>query len=321
VTALERRCATGAGTDVEPEAPYRCIPLMSADGALGVVAVDLLAREHDTQEDRQFLLASANQVAVALDRAFFEMRSARDAVQAEGERLRNTLLAGISHDFRTPLTTIIGAATSLIEQGHVIRKEQRTVLLQSMLSEARRMHALTSNLLDLTRMGEGTIRPNLEWCPADELVEEARVAMGNRLAAHPLSVQMPAEAVVWCDPRLIGQLLVNLLDNANRHAPGAAIAITVNVRASHWELVVQDDGPGIPAGQETEVFKKFYRGGLDTGASSQGTGLGLAICAAVAQLHGGTLVVNPGPGACFILTMPQPAAQPPWDATGLSEVE
>lgn len=311
LAALALRQETGAGTAVEPDASYRCLPLLAAEGPLGVVAVDLLAREHDTLEDRQLLKASANQVAVALDRAVVEKRSARDAVQAESERLRNTLLAGVSHDFRTPLTTIVGAATSLLEQGHVIEAAQRTALLRSVLAEARRMHALSSNLLDLTRMQEGAIRPNLEWCPADELVDEARSALGARLAAHAVSVTTPPDAVVWCDPRLVGQLLVNLLDNATRHAPGAAIDIRVSVGVGSWQLTVEDDGPGVPAGQEGEVFKKFSRGTSDTGPQGSGTGLGLAICAAVAQLHGGRVVLESGRGARFVLTLPQPPLRAP----------
>ncbi len=313
--ALQQRCDTGAGTAIEPDQRYRCLPLLAADGALGVVAVDLLTRRHDAPEDRQLLKACANQAAIALERAVFESRSARAAVQAEGERLRNTLLAGVSHDFRTPLTTIVGAATSLLEQGHALDAAQHTALLRSVLAEARRMHSLTSNLLDLTRMREGAIRPNLEWCPADELIEEARAALASRLEAHAVTVFVALDAVVWCDPRLVGQLLMNLLDNATRHAPGAAISITVRVAPGSWQLQVQDDGPGVPTGQENEVFKKFFCGKPDTNGS--GTGLGLAICAAVAHLHGGTLAVNAGPGARFVLTLPQA----PLTAAGLAEIE
>jgi two-component system sensor histidine kinase KdpD len=179
------------------------------------------------------------------------------------------------------------------------------------------MNSLTSNLLDLTRMQEGAILPSLEWCPADELVEEARSALAARLEAHAISVVMPPDAVVWCDPALVGQLLVNLIDNATRHAPGSAISITVRLAAASWQLVVEDDGPGVPVGQELEVFKKFSRGNSDTASNGGGTGLGLAICTAVAHLHGGTLAVDAGPGARFVLTMPQP----PLSALGLAEVE
>lgn len=325
--ALAQHCDTGAGTLVEPQAPYRCLLLTAGDQPLAVVAVDLLAQEHDSPEDRQLLKAFANQAALALDRAVFEQRSAQAAVQAEGERLRNTLLAGLSHDFRTPLTTIVGAATSLIEQGHVIQPAQSQALLHSVLDEARRMHAVTSNLLDLTRMQEGALQPRPEWCPADELVQEACTALARRLAPHRVTVAVSPDTVVWCDPLLVGQLLVNLLDNATRHAPGAAIAISIQADDNHWELVVQDDGPGVALGQEAQVFKKFFRGRAgaapgagadgDTG-SGTGTGLGLAICAAVAELHGGTLQLqSPGRGARFVLRLPQPRLNP----AGMEDLE
>ena len=288
----------------------RRVLLQAGGQPLAVLQVDLLTREHNTPEDQALLEAFANQGAVALERARFELRSASAAIEAERERLRNTLLAGVSHDFRTPLTTIVGSATSLLEQAHAIGPEQRTALLRGVLTEARRLHALTSNLLDLARMQEGAIQPSLEWCPADELVEEARAAAAPVLGGRSVQVRVDAELAVWCDPRLIGQALINLLDNAARHAGAAArIAVGISASAGHWRLVVQDDGPGIPPGLEQDVFKKFVRGlpAADGGSSAAGgTGLGLAICAAVAQLHGGTITAAAGPGARFELTLPQP---------------
>lgn len=303
--ALREQRDTGAGTDVEPAARRRYLPLPAADGPLGVLAVAPGPAAHVDPEDLDLLKAIANQGAVALERAVFEQRSARAAVEAERERLRSTLLAGISHDFRTPLTTIVGSVTSLLEQGHVIDEAHRDALLRGVLLEAQRMHALSSNLLDLTRMEEGAVRPNLEWCPADELVGEARAALGSRLDRHQVSVAVDADAVVWCDAQLLGQALVNLLDNAVRHTPaGAAIQVSVSVAVGSWCLVVHDSGPGIPAGLEREVFKKFFRGGQ--GAGSHGTGLGLAICAVVAELHGGAIVARNDGGARFEMTLPQP---------------
>ncbi len=300
--ALRNYRDTGAGTTVHPEARRRYVPLLAADGPLGILAVERWQFEHDTLEQ---LSAIANQAAVALERAVFERRSVRAAVEAERERLRSTLLAGISHDFRTPLTTIVGSATSLLEQGHVIDEAHRDALLRGMLLEAQRLHALTSDLLDLTRMEEGTVRPNPEWCPADELVAEARDVLGRRLDGHRVTVDVDADAVVWCDARLFGQALVNLLDNAVRHTPaGAEIRISIRVALGWWQLVVHDDGPGIPAGLEREVFKKFFRARQQP--DSRGTGLGLAICAVVAELHGGTVVATNERGARFELTLPQP---------------
>jgi two-component system sensor histidine kinase KdpD len=258
-----------------------------------------------TPEDRRLLDAMADQAALALERALYEQRSASAVLEAETERLRNTLLSGISHDFRTPLTTIIGAASSLLDQDHVLDTPRRRLLLEGLLGEARRVHGSMSDLLDLTRMEEGRLRPLLEWCPVDDLVQEVRDALGQRLAAHRFEVQVSAEAIVWCDPRLIVQAAVNLVDNALRHTPaGGRVALQVRVQPSTWELSVSDDGPGLPPGHEHTVFKKFSRARAD-GVGS-GTGLGLAICAAVARLHDGQIEARNAGGARFTLALPQP---------------
>jgi two-component system sensor histidine kinase KdpD len=233
-------------------------------------------------------------------------RTAAAAVEAQTERLRNTLLSGLSHDFRTPLTTIVGATTSLLEQGAALDEPHRRGLLESVLREAQRMHATTSRLLDLTRLQEGAVQPRCEWCPADELVEEVVRAIGPRLAGHRLDVHTDAEAVVWCDPTLVEQALVNLLDNAARHTPpGGTIAVAIAIHGERWALTVQDSGPGVPAGEEERVFHKFYRA-PGIGSQGESTGLGLALCAAIARLHGGEIVVMNAPGARFTMTLPQP---------------
>jgi two-component system sensor histidine kinase KdpD len=226
---------------------------------------------------------------------------ARTALEAETERLRSTLLSSLSHDFRTPLTTILGSATSLLEQDAALDPGQRSALLHGVIAEAQRMHTLTSNLLDLTRMEEGAVSPRCEWCPGDELLDDARRVQGTRLAAHPLAARAAADAIIWCDPRLVGQALANLLDNAVRHTPpGTPVDVRIDTGPDWWTLTVADRGPGLPAGRERDVMKKFVRG------PDAGTGLGLAICAAIARVHGGTMdAVNRG-GACFVLRFPQP---------------
>ena len=304
-TALREGREAGAGTALDAGARRRYVPLLAADRPLGVLSIEPVRTEPDSAVEQRLLNIFANQAAVALERALFERRSAQAAVETETERLRSTLLAGISHDFRTPLTTIVGSATSLLEQGRLIDEAHREMLLRGLLLEAQRMHALLSDLLDLTRMEEGAVRPEPEWCPAEELVDEALAALGDRLDGHRVTVDVAEEAIVWCDARLVEQVLVNLLDNAVRHTPPrTTIAISVKVRPGTWSLVVHDDGPGIPAGQEQQVFKKFFRGRLDP--ESRGTGLGLAICAAVAELHGGTITVTNERGARFEMRLPQP---------------
>ena len=303
--ALREQRDTGAGSEVEPTLRRRYVPLLGAEGPLGVLVVERVQAEPDHALDRDLLQAIAHQASVVLERAVFEQRGARTAVEAERERLRSTLLAGISHDFRTPLTTIIGSATSLLDQGHALGDADRQALLRGVVLEAQRLHALTSDLLDLTRMEEGAVRLSPEWCPADELVAEARAAMGQRLDGHRVEVELDDEAVVWCDACLTGQALVNLLDNAVRHTPpGGAIRVRVEVAPHSWRLVVHDEGPGVAVGQERDVFKKFFRARQEPQA--RGTGLGLAICAVVAELHGGTIAVANQGGARFELTFPQP---------------
>ncbi len=284
------------------------VPLRGVSRSLGVLAVHGVPGRFPVPHESDLLKAFASQAALALERSIFERKSADAAVEVETERLRSTLLSSISHDFRTPLTTIVGAATSLLRQDHLLDGDRRYALTQSILDESRRMHVLVSDLLDLTRMEEGGVQPVYEWCPADELIEEAIKTLGDRLLAHRLQTRVGADAVVWCDPRLMVQAMSNLLDNAVRYTPaGSTIVVEVEVAADCWQLSVSDNGPGLPVGHERDVFKKFYRGRPEPAGS--GTGLGLAICAAVARLHQGSIEGVNHNGARIVLCLPQPAHQ------------
>jgi len=304
--ALAHGVETGAGTMAGTEQPLRYVPMVVGRDAFGVLVLQAPGPARDTLEDQHLVRALANQAAVAMERAAFERKSIAAAIETEGERTRNTLLAGISHDFRTPLTTIVGSATMLIEQAQALDEAHRLALLQGLLGEAQRLHLLTSNLLDLTRLDEGAVQLRPEWCPADELLEEALAQLGPRLKAVRLALTVAPEALVWCDPGLVTQVVVNLVDNAIRHSPPAGrIRVGLDVQAQAWSLTVQDEGPGVAPGHERAIFRKFYRAADD--GDSSGKGLGLAICAAVARLHGGDIhVLNDG-GARFVMTMPQPA--------------
>ena len=284
--------------------------LRGVAGPLAVLALHSWPDPGTAPEDRQLLDAFANQAALAFERRLFERRSAKAGVEAETERLRNTLLSAISHDFRTPLTTIIGSASSLLEQSAALDDARRQRLLGGIVDQARRMHGAMSDLLDLTRMEEGTVQPDAEWSPADELVSGARQHVNALLRDHRLLLQVPADAIVWCDMRLMEQALANLLDNAARHTPaGSTITVQVQVEPTQWQLRVHDDGPGLPPGSETDVFKKFHR--ARHAPAGTGTGLGLAICAAVARLHGGRIDAHNDGGARFTMTLPQATTQAP----------
>jgi two-component system sensor histidine kinase KdpD len=308
-TAPTRAGAHDGGPSI-PHRPALYLPLLASGHAVAVLGIRDWANAGAAPEERDLLSAFANQAALALARAASEQKSAQTMIEIETERLRNTLLSGISHDFRTPLTTIIGSVTSLLQQDHALDRGQRSMLLHDILGEARRMHRLMSDLLDLMRMEEGAVHPSFEWCPADELVEEVRASLQQRLLAHDLRVQISPDTIVWCDPRLVEQLLVNLLDNAARHTPaGTLITLSVKNHGDHWSMVLADNGPGLSPGQEREVFKKFVRGHGEPART--GTGLGLAICAAVARLHGGEIAALSDGGARFTLTIPQPGAATP----------
>ena len=285
------------------------MPLRGPAGTLGVLVVRPTRGEASSPDDRRLLGSFADQAALAIERSLFERRSAAAVVEAESERLRSTLLSGLSHDFRTPLTTIIGSVSSLLEQHEGLDRERTERLLGSVLGEARRMHAAMSDLLDLTRMEEGAVEPECEWCPADELVGEVLDAMAPRLQGREVGRRIADGAIVWCDPRLLVQALANLVDNTIRHTPpGCAIEVRIEIAGDGWRLVVSDEGPGLPEGSEVDVFRKFHRHHREP--AQTGTGLGLAICAAVARLHGGRIEAHNAAGACFTMTLPQPALPP-----------
>lgn len=298
----------GGGDDEVPSGGGQVLrfPIRVMAQAMGELQVSGPVAEACSAEDLHLLQSFAHQMAMAIERLRFEERSAQAAVEAESERVRNTLLAGISHDFRTPLTTIIGATTAVLTQGELISMDQRNALARSVLEQAQRLQSLTSDLLDLARLQEGAVKPELEWCPFDELVHEALVSAGPALREHHVLVQAQGDELVWCDVRLVTQVLVNLLINAAQHAPaGTQVTVAVALAAPQWTLVVRDQGPGLEPGREQDVFKKFHR--ERHARSSEGTGLGLAICAAVAQLHGASIHAYSEGGAVFRMVFPLPS--------------
>jgi K+-sensing histidine kinase KdpD len=236
---------------------------------------------------------------------------ARDAaVRAESEALRGTLLSSVSHDLRTPLAAITGAATTLRDQA--VDEATRRELVEAICDEAERMERLVGNLLDMTRLSSGAVTAQREWIPVDELVGAALSRTEERLVRHAVRTQIPAEpALVRVDPILVEQLLVNLLENAARHTPpGTEVLVHAEGGPEGLVLEVADRGPGVTPGEEEAVFERFHRGGRATG---QGAGLGLAIARAIAEVHGGTLRVaaRPGGGASFRLALPGDGASPP----------
>jgi two-component system sensor histidine kinase KdpD len=283
--------------------------------AWGDVLAVLAVRTTDERSDARVLLeALARQAAIALDRVTLAEAARDAALRAKTEELRSGLLSAVSHDLRTPLATITGAATTLRQSAELPAAERRE-LLDAICEEAERLERLVANLLDMTRLDSGAVEPKREWVPLEEVVGGALTRLERRLGGRPVKISIPPDVpLVSLDPVLVQQLFVNLLENAAKYTPaGSEIEIRGAREGGTLVVDVADRGPGIPPGDEERVFERFHRGAH---AGVRGVGLGLPIARAIAQAHGGRLVAanRPGGGAVFRLTLPigahPPAAAP-----------
>jgi two-component system sensor histidine kinase KdpD len=310
-TALQGSVA-GAGAGPFAEVAVACFPILAAVEVRGVLAVQLRRGSPLRADQRELLEALCRQTALALERVRLAEEVRAADLRAEAEQLRSALLSSVSHDLRTPLATITGAATTL-RDGGTLAEATRRDLVEAICDEAERLERLVRNLLDMTRLESGTVQLHREWVPVEELVGSALTHLERGLSGRPVTVgaldQVPLVAV---DPVLLEQLLVNLLENAAKYTPrDSPIEISGGLRGGDVWIEVADRGPGLPAGMEEQIFERFRRGA--PGAAS-GVGLGLAIARAIARAHAGTLVARnrSGGGAVFTLTLPPgdlPAAQ------------
>lgn len=304
--------ALGPGTGRHEDEPCVYLPLRARGAAFGAAC---LAGTID-REARAQAQALCDQWGLALERAQALRAAARDREQAQAQHLRNALLAAIAHDHRTPLATIIGAASSLSEQDARMSPEQRRRLAGTIVDEAGRLARLTDNTLQLARLDAPGVQLSLDWESAEELVGSAVARVRRFHGARRVHTRVePGLPLLRCDAVLIVQMLVNLLDNALKHgAPDAPIELLVQrVMPDRLMLAVRDRGPGVPPADRERIFDVFQRGG---GAQPSGAGIGLALCRAVARVHGGTLSVrtrNHG-GASFECLLPlAEAAAPAFD--------
>jgi two-component system sensor histidine kinase KdpD len=316
--AQDHRESAGCGTDTLASADAVYFPLNAPQRCIGVLGLRPRdPRQLEIPEQMHLLEALVSQAAIAMER----VQLARDARaadrQIEAERLRNLLLASISHDFRTPLAGIIGSASTLLDTASAtLSEERRHSLLAALLAEAQRLHRLVGNLLELTRLTSGPVRLKREWVALDELIGAVLGRQGDVLAQREVTIDVPPDLpLVHCDEILIEQVIFNLVENAHKHTPpGTPIRITVRAWPALVEVRIADAGPGLPEGEERRVFDAFHRT-RDEFAQS-GFGLGLAICKAVVDAHGGEIRARnlPGGGAEFGFTLPreqEPAAAPP----------
>ena len=318
--AFDRAESAGLGTDTLPASRIFYLPLVAPMRTRGVLAIEPEQRHWMLiPEQRQQLDTFAALAAIALERVHYIEVAQNALVNMESERLRNSLLAALSHDLRTPLTSLVGLSESLAGARPPLAPAQlETATL--LHHESLRMSALVANLLDMARIQSGEVKFNLQWQALEEVVGSALRACAAQLRAHTLRTHLPAALpLLRFDAVLIERVLCNLLENAAKYTPpGARIEIAAALRGAWIDVMVCDDGPGLPPGREEAVFEKFTRGERES--AKPGVGLGLAICRAIVDAHGGRIhaAASPLGGAAFVMTLPlgTPPAMPAPETEG-----
>jgi two-component system sensor histidine kinase KdpD len=302
----------GAGTDTLPGSRGLYLPLRASAGALGVLALAPTDPRRLQAPDRfQLLQTFANQTALALERTQLAAERERARVDIETERARNALLSSVSHDLRTPLAAITGAASGLRDTAPLDAATRRE-LADTIVDEAQRLNRLVGDLLDLTRLESGALRARKEWHSVEEVVGAALTRLEPELADHRVELALAQDLpLVPLDDVLIEQALFNLIDNAIKYSPAdGAIEISAAVADGRLRIEVADRGPGLPPGQEAQIFEKFHRG--EPHGERRGVGLGLTICRGIVEAHGGRIAARNRAGGGAVLTMELPLeGEPP----------
>jgi len=271
-------------------------------------------------EDYNYLITLAVMLVAALviSTLTFKIRAqAAGAIAAEieiqTERARNALLSAVSHNIKTPLSSIYGSATSLIEEYDRMDAAQRRDLLESIASDSERLNRLVTNLLQMTRLSAGVeLRRN--WCPLEEVIGAALTRVEKVLEGRAVTTSVPTGLpLMFIDDVLIGEVFINILENAAKYTPpGAPIAISACESGQSVIITIRDHGLGF-AGNEERVFEKFFRGPSD---NVRGVGLGLTICRAIVERHGGAITAtnSGGGGATLTIELPIGGVPPVLDA-------
>lgn len=304
----------GTGTHTLPAGTVLYLPLKAPMQTRGVLAVEPRAWRAFAQPAlRRQIDVFATLMAIAIERLHYVDVAQQALLSMESERLRSSLLAAVSHDLRTPLTSLIGMAETL-QRGDPPLAPHVADTVAAMRDQARRMSTMVVNLLDMARLQGRDVRMQKEWQSFEELVGAALGALRDALAGHRIVVaDLSTMPLVECDAVLMDRVLCNLLENAAKYtAAGTEIRIRAEAVDDEVRLVVEDDGPGVPAGSERQIFEKFTRGERES--VTTGVGLGLAVCDAIVQAHGGRIWVEPvreaampgvGIGARFVVALPR----------------
>jgi two-component system sensor histidine kinase KdpD len=316
-----RACTTvGRGAAARRSDDMIFLPMFVANQPVGLLCCrDAGGGSWGSAAALHLLEAFANNAAIALHRLIVgdEMRSSQQRI--DQEQTRNVLLSSMSHDFRTPLASIMGAITTLIDNDDKLDRASKTDLMMSIREDVDYLERQVRNMLDLMRLESGILQIRREWHPPDEVIGGAMTRVEPLLVGRQVTTDIPPTLpLVAIDAILVEQLLVNLLENAARYTPaGTPVDLTIARDVRCVRIAVADRGPGIPATERERVFNKFYRG--DGARRTTGAGLGLAICRAIAVLHGGRIWVEDRPGGGAVFQFELPIVEPPQQPIGNQE--
>jgi two-component system, OmpR family, sensor histidine kinase KdpD len=305
----ERNQAAGRHAETLPGAKRLFLPIRTGSGTVGVIG---LQRENEkdlfTSDERRLLDSLNDQTALAIERAELVEKVDEAQVLAEADKLRVAMLTSLSHDLRTPLASILGAATTLLANLGLYNVERTREMLLVVREEAERLDRFVGNLLDMSRLEAGALGSKPQMVDISDAVSAAMTRLGRRASSHKLREEIPEDLpFASADPLLLEQALVNLLDNAIKYSPvGSEILMTAHTRDDRIVLTVEDEGPGIPLSELPQIFDKFYRvRKADHGVA--GTGLGLSVARGFIEAFGGTLAAtnrSDRSGAIFTMTIP-----------------
>jgi two-component system, OmpR family, sensor histidine kinase KdpD len=296
----------GIGMDTLSGASALYLPLKGAQKVLGVMAVVPGGSESLASPERQYLLdVFASQTALAIERVQATAAARAAQLKMETEQMRSSLLSAVSHDLRTPLAAITGAASSLLSQSEHLDRHTQKDLLESIASEAERLSRLVNNLLEMTRLESGAIQLRREWHPLEDIVGAALTRLERILGDRLISTDIPeALPLISADDVLLEQVFINILENAAKYTPpGSPLTVIARPDGAGVVIEIADSGPGFAPGEEKLIWEKFYRGKTE---GTRGAGLGLAICQGIIAVHGGKIAAENRPqgGALFRIWLP-----------------
>ncbi|CAG0953770.1 two-component system, OmpR family, sensor histidine kinase KdpD [Phycisphaerales bacterium] len=313
---LDNGKAAGVGTRVLPGGAGRFLPINASQGRRGALGLRISEHASDLQTSELLLLETmADLTGQALERVGLLEGRQQARVEAEAERLRSALLSSVSHDLRTPLATIAGAASTLAESDGRIDAATRHELAQSIVSEAQRLNDLVANLVFATRLESG-IQLRREWTSVEEIIGSGLARHREALTSRPFSVLLPPGLpLLRVDNAMLPQVVHNLVENALRYTPhDARISVIAWVAEGRVVVRVSDEGPGLDETELAKVFQRFYRGraGASGVADRAGLGLGLTICEGIIRAHAGRIWAEPNRprGVSFLFSLPVDQPQP-----------